>query len=220
MRDDDFDVFIGAVGEASSRREVPQSSIDKWRGHLPDRLLSYWKEEGWSAYAEGLFWTVNPDDYQATLDDWLRETPLPAIDKLHVFARTAFGKLYVWGERSGASVVVVPASHGIVCLKNEVQRTVNDPDFSMACFFSGSDLNDFDMKDSARKELFKRALKKLGPLSPNQMYGFEPAIVAGGSADLTSLVKVDLHAHLGMLRQLGGTPRSLFSQLDIAQNAQ
>jgi hypothetical protein len=52
------------------------------------------------------------------------------------------------------------------------------------------------------------------------MYGFEPAIVAGASADLTSLVKVDLHAHLGMLRQLGGTPRSPFSQLDIAQNAQ
>lgn len=209
--------FIGEAGEATLRQDVPESSIEKWKGRLPERLLSYWKEEGWSAYADGLFWTVNPDDYQPTLDDWLRDTPLAAIDKFHVFARTAFGKLYVWGERSGDSVIVVPASHGIVCLKNELQRTFKDPDFKMACFFSGSDLGDFNMKDAARKELFQRALKKLGPLSPDQMYGFEPALVAGGSADLKHLVKVDLHAHLTILRRLGGPPSLPFAHIDMPE---
>lgn len=214
MRDEDFAYFISKFGEATSRQSAPQTSIDKWKSRLPEQLLSYWKEEGWCGYADGLLWTVNPDDYEAVLDAWMGETPLPGIDKFHVFARTAFGKLYVWGERGGASVVVVPASHGIVCLMNEVQRTVNNPDFSMACFFSGSDLSDFDMKDSARKELFKRALKKLGPLSTDQMYGFEPALVLGGELRLGNLVKVNLDVHLSLLRGLAA-PTLPFAHIDV-----
>ena len=54
MRDECFEVFIDEFGEATHRDAVPASSIEKWRGKLPDQLLTYWKEEGWCGYANGL----------------------------------------------------------------------------------------------------------------------------------------------------------------------
>jgi hypothetical protein len=52
------------------------------------------------------------------------------------------------------------------------------------------------------KSLFERALHTLGPLSSTEMYGFEPALVAGGRMALEHLKKVNLDVHLTILRQL------------------
>lgn len=41
MRDEDFEVFIEESGEATQRVEVKETAIEKWRGKLPDKLLSY-----------------------------------------------------------------------------------------------------------------------------------------------------------------------------------
>jgi hypothetical protein len=79
MRDEGFEVFIEEFGEASRRTEVPTASFESWQGKLPDQLLKYWKEEGWCAYANGLFWTVNPDGYEDLVDEWLYDTFLEQI---------------------------------------------------------------------------------------------------------------------------------------------
>jgi hypothetical protein len=55
MRDEDFDYFISKFGEATNRVAVPTEAIEKWRNKLPDQLLTYWQEEGWGGYANGLF---------------------------------------------------------------------------------------------------------------------------------------------------------------------
>jgi hypothetical protein len=105
MRDENFEVFIDEFGEATHRVEVPVASIEKWRGKLPDQLLTNWQEEGWCGYANGLFWTVDPDDYEDIVDEWLEDIPLEQLDAFHVIARTAFGDLYLWGEKTGASTL-------------------------------------------------------------------------------------------------------------------
>ena len=56
MRDEDFEVFIDEFGEATRRIDAPAEAIQKWRGTLPDLLLTYWQEEGSCGYANGLFW--------------------------------------------------------------------------------------------------------------------------------------------------------------------
>lgn len=38
------------MGAAINRREVPVSTIEHYRGRLPDRLLAYWREHGWCGY--------------------------------------------------------------------------------------------------------------------------------------------------------------------------
>jgi len=73
MRDEDFEVFISEFGEATYRVDVPPEAIEKWRGKLPELLLTYWQEVGWCCYANGLFWIVNPDDYEDLVDEWLEK---------------------------------------------------------------------------------------------------------------------------------------------------
>jgi len=56
--DEDFAGFLEEFGPPIEKRHVPVSSIERYRGKLPDQLLTYWAEQGWCGYADGLFWTV------------------------------------------------------------------------------------------------------------------------------------------------------------------
>ncbi|EEO0401187.1 GAD-like domain protein, partial [Salmonella enterica] len=75
MRDQDISYFIEKFGEATSYSAVPEKSMTKWKGILPDKLLSYWKTEEWGTYKNGLFSLVNPDKDEVVLDIWLEDTP-------------------------------------------------------------------------------------------------------------------------------------------------
>ncbi len=191
--DEDFEYFLEKLGPAFDRQEVPTSSIERYRGKLPDQLLAYWQEHGWSGYADGLFWTVNPQAYEPALEAWIGNAPFMEQDGLHIIARSAFGGLYVWGERAGYALklfspgaFVLPISPRTGSLEDE-----------MRWFFSFRDReeNDFD-------DLFAPALKKLGSLQHDEMYGFVPALALGGTASLDHLQKVKAVEHLVLLAQL------------------
>jgi len=99
MEDDqDFALFIENFGEATARDPVPEASLRRWAGILPDSLLRYWRRDGWANYGNGRLWTVNPEDYEDLMHAWLEETPFSQIDSYHVFARSGFGRLYLCGE--------------------------------------------------------------------------------------------------------------------------
>lgn len=98
--DEHYAFFLEKIGLAIERHEVPVSSIAKYKNKLPDQLLDYWEEYGWSGYANGAFWTVNPQNYEYLLKSWLTAVDMPK-ENYCVIARSAFGKLYVWGEKSG-----------------------------------------------------------------------------------------------------------------------
>lgn len=191
--DEDFEYFLEKMGPAFDKRHVPPSSIDRYRGKLPDQLLAYWQEHGWCGYADGLFWTVDPQEYEAALEAWIGDTPFMEQDAYHIIARSAFGSLYFWGERTGYALklsalgsYVVPHSAPITSLEKEIQM-----------FFGGRDRkgNDFD-------GLFIPALKKLGRLKHDEIYGFVPALALGGPATLDHLQKVKAVEHLVLLAQL------------------
>ena len=215
MRDEDLEYFISKFGEATKRLAVPASTIDKWRGKLPDQLLTYWQDEGWCEYASGLFCTVDPDEYEDLVDEWLEDTKLEQLDAFHVIARSAFGDLYVCGEKTGRSVTIACAANMISAIPKELEaKTSADLDLSIRSFFAFSKRSRFDMQDENGHPLFERALVKLGPLGPDEIYGFEPALVLGGKAQLENLVKVKMDVHLTILRQLA-PPTLPFSNIDI-----
>ncbi|WP_116896344.1 GAD-like domain-containing protein, partial [Pseudomonas syringae] len=163
--DEDFAFFLENFGPAIEQHSVPEASIARYKNKLPEQLLQYWSLYGWCGYASGLFWSVNPQDYDQLLDHWLATTPLHQRDSYHVIARSAFGILYVWGETSGYCLT----------LNSYISRysgrtsifTGNKINFGVRAFFSSmiAEYNDLD-------NLFKPALKSLGPLKSDEMYGF------------------------------------------------
>lgn len=214
MRDEDFEVFIDEFGEATNRTDAPEGAIEKWRGKLPDRLLTYWAQEGWCGYANGLVWLVNPEEYEDLVDEWLSGSRLEEVDAFHAIARTAFGKLYLCGESTGQSVTVDCTTHAIFALERDLKKKDQRKlDMSVRAFF-GLSKDECDLDDDFGKPLFERAFKALGNLGPDEMYGFEPAVVLGGKMALENLRKVKLDQHLTILRQLA-PPAMPFANIDI-----
>ncbi|EKT4521065.1 DUF1851 domain-containing protein [Pseudomonas putida] len=190
-----FARFIEKVGPPHDRQEVPFSSIERYTGRLPRLLLEYWKEHGWCGYGDGIFWIVNPQEFEPVISSWLENTKYSNIDTYHLIGRSAFGDLYLWGERTGASLEICSI------LSRSVTRT---------SIFTGDQLEkgfptfllsiDYDTNDYG--ELFKPAKKKLGTLRHDEMYGFVPALMLGGPSQVEHLEKVKAVEHLLFLSQL------------------
>lgn len=214
MRDHHFAYFIEKFGEATRSAAVPASVIAFWENKLPSKLLAYWREEGWASYANGRLWTVNPDEYEDIKECWLEDTPFKVLDKFHVIARSAFGSLYLCGERTGRSVTISCMNSEILALKSDLKpKNQEDKNLSIQSFFGSRKPKDFDVADSSGRSMFDQAMSKFGALESDEMYGFEPALILGGSVVPSNISRVKLDSHLHMLRMLGdpGLPFSAFT---------
>jgi hypothetical protein len=199
--DEYFELFSQSLGQGFDRRDVPQETIDKFRGKLPEYLISHWQEHGWCGYADGLFWTVNPEEYEDVLEEWIGDTEYMERDAYHIIARGAFGELYFWGERSGTSLSI-SAPYGLVSPGDKFKfDTPKGLEIQAGVFFAFRNRDENNIKDLNNKPLFERALKRLGKLKYNEMYGFVPALGLGGSAKLENLQKLEADVHLSILAQ-------------------
>ncbi|USX11288.1 DUF1851 domain-containing protein [Oxalobacteraceae bacterium OTU3CAMAD1] len=175
--------------------------LSKYREELPATLLEFWTEVGWSGYANGLMWSTNPDQFTPILDAWLGSLNFFKQDSYNVVARGAFGKLYLWGKSTGSSIIIDPLISMITTVEPRLDPSKSDT--AITSFFLSKEKKNFDFEDHKEKPLFARALKKLGPLKVDEMYGFEPALSIGGVPKLENLVKVKMIEHLVLLSQLG-----------------
>jgi hypothetical protein len=69
--DGKFEWFLEKFGKPQKNLPVNDEQLNRYRGQLPERLLEYWQEYGFCCFKDGLFWIVNPDDYQDTMEAWL-----------------------------------------------------------------------------------------------------------------------------------------------------
>ena len=65
--DEYIEFFYEEMGPAKYCRKVSEKEIEKYKGKLPNTLLSYWREYGWCGYENGILWTVNPEEYEASV---------------------------------------------------------------------------------------------------------------------------------------------------------
>jgi len=183
------------MGPAMHKRGVPAQSIERFRGKLPEQLLANWEDHGWCGYADGLFWTVDPQEYEPVLEAWIGDSSFMEKDAYHIIARGAFGELYFWGERTCDSLkVFAPGSY---CFPRESAFQNGDMERGLQVFFSKRNREENDFAD-----LFVSASEKLGPLKHDEMYGFVPALALGGPSELSHLQKVKAVEHLVLLAQL------------------
>jgi len=193
--DDAFDIFLERFGGITDPVKVPGSSIEHYKGKLPNRWLEYWAKHGWCGFGDGLFWIVNPQDYEPVVQSWLAGTALEASDTYHLIARSAFGDLYLWGEKTGACVTIVSVY---------ARYDIDDPgiadeqmDEEAEVFLLSQEVEDNDFEN-----MFRRAREKFGALKHDEMYGFVPALMLGGSEKFDNLEKVKAVEHLMILSQL------------------
>lgn len=194
----DFLDFSG-FGPAIARREVPAEKIERFRGKLLDKLLAYWRDYGWCGYAKGLFWTVDPDEWEDALEAWIGDTPVMARDSYYVIARSAFGKLVLWGTHTGCSLKIDTASGLVFPVFDGKEFRQDGPDLSLQLFFASTSRAAYDLKDLNDKPLFEQALSRLGPLDHGTLYGFVPALALGGEPSVERLQVLDARTHLSIL---------------------
>ena len=204
--DETFSVFLETLGGPIDRQEVPVSSIERYRGKLPNQLLEYWAEHGWCGYGDGIFWIVNPQEYEGVVASWLEGTEFEAIDTYHLIARSAFGDLYLWGEKTGASLDIT--SHLSRYVTHTSIYTGEQMGKGLQAFLLSIEVDSNDYGD-----LFKPAKKKLGTLRHDEMYGFVPALMFGGPDTLDHLEKVKAVEHLILLSQITELQPYSFSDL-------
>lgn len=180
-----------------------KETLEYYQKKIPVRLLGYWKEYGFSGFSDGLFWIVNPKDYQGILEKFLQKTPIWGRENFYVVARTAFGELYVRGDRSKSTTIINP--HLCSILPGDFNQIPPDKeiiDKRIGIFFMTIEKNDVDYRDKNDKYLFKKCLKKYGPLENDEMYTFSPALALGGSADIKNIKKVKILEQLSILCDL------------------
>ncbi|MBV7476828.1 GAD-like domain-containing protein [Pseudomonas sp. PDM31] len=204
--DEVFSIFLDTFGSPVDRQEVPASSIERYRDKLPNQLLEYWAEHGWCGYGDGIFWIVNPQEYDGVVASWLGGTTFEDRDAYHLIARSAFGDLYLWGEKTGASLKITSVLSRCIIDNFEIASDEMDRELQNFLLSTEVEYNDFE-------DLFQPAKKKLGTLRHDEMYGFVPALMFGGPDTLEHLEKVKAVEHLILLSQITELQPYSFSDL-------
>jgi hypothetical protein len=182
-----FPEFKKTHGPAVQCRPASPEAIRTYRTKLPTALIDEWRESGWCGFAQGLIWTVDPSDFTDVVEDWLEPG-----DSAVTFMRTAFGDLLVW-KKDGAHYIVVSYAR--------VFRLTDDPEILFDYTFCTKNFREKVLDE----KLFRKALKKLGPLEHDECYAFEPAIPLGGPGTLATLKKRKLREYLAILAQVSGS---------------
>lgn len=188
-----WQMFHDAFGEGKRYRACQPEDLQKF-SFLPEWFLKLWEQDGWAGYRNGLFWTIDPEQFAPLVELWS-----PPQSPLFPVARTAFGTIYLLKEfraESGniaysvAEIDPHTASYSIVGpgARLFITEAIAKPDY---------------IKDVFWEPKVKRAAKDLGPLEWNEMYAFEPALALGGSGKPETVRKVNLFDHHTMLAQLG-----------------
>lgn len=190
--------------DRDEQNPVDRQIIESYRGVLPDELLMYWENDGWTSYKKGLFWLVNPAEYDELMNDYLSHTPLKDRKNLYVVARSAFGQLYIWEKGKGnvISISLFPNLVGLYAEEDRQTLTSDDEEFEMNRFIGTSRPSTQDENDSSSKPLFERCLKKFGQLKNNEMYGYKLNPALGGKKSITNIDKMDLFIYADIQLEL------------------
>jgi hypothetical protein len=199
---EDLETFRRELGPPEHQRFPEEVEIAPYLRSLPLAMLDCWRELGFAAWGGGLVWTVWPEPWEDVLEEWLRDTPLADQDRFHVLACSAFGVMYLWGERSGGSVIIDPHTGTFYHSRlEEAAFRTGKVDFAVGTFFAMRTGGRCDYTDARGEPLFARARERLGPLEPGEIFTFASALALGGPRTLEALTRDPAAEHLVFLAQ-------------------
>jgi hypothetical protein len=178
--------------------EVPQALINKYKGVLPDELITVWKTMGFGIYEDGFIQLVNPDEYNFVFDyvDKLLE---PSI----VWAVTALGDIIIWEGNKNWTINPNEGNRNkMINVRYCNSHVIGEMSFVLQ-FVLGDEHGIIDKGYFASKP-YLDIKGKLPPLEYGQCYGYVPAIALGGSASIKNLKIVDAKIYIDIIGQAVG----------------
>lgn len=168
--------------------------IDYYKDKLPNILLDNWKIHGFSAFKDGLYWLTDPDEFRDLLDTHLEKTILEGKPRLHVIARSAFGRLFIWEEHVGTTVELDLMLHNLYYDSQKEKLTAEQEEEEMKNLLQEIPRVS-DMYDKDGKPLFKEAMQKCGKLAEDEIYAYKHQLYLGGENNMENINKVNLYIH-------------------------
>lgn len=201
-----IDGIAEAWGQPSEYVPVPEERFSQYEDRVPAALLEVWRTYGFSGFGDGMFWLCDPEEWQPVVDVWTKDLDLEmGADSWLAVARSAFGWMKLWGQRTGMSLTIVPYL-GLIFpadrsdkMGSEVKRMSQ----TYAALTPSREALDQSGEDGS--DLYRRVFERLGSVGPGTMYGFVPALALGGIMMPENVEIVDAVVHLQLLSEV--TPR-------------
>jgi hypothetical protein len=203
------DSFMQGFTASSKGEAVPEATLAAWEGVLPDLLVALWRRDGFARYRDDRLVMVDPYLYAGVVETYLQGNPLEHADTFHAYAVTAFGQIPLCGENTAVQISIDPHGAQVWADSNVPGPVVAaERNWKLAFLLDVLDGPYLDVTDEEERPLYAHALDSLGPLAPNEIYSFSPAVVEGGW-EAAHLVKRDRLAELKSLAEQTSARRSL-----------
>jgi len=206
------DEFLQGFIPSSKVEAVSEATLAIWEGVLPNLLLELWRRDELARYRDDRLALVDPHLYAEIATAFLQGNPMEGADTFHVYAVTAFGQILLCGENTSAQISIDPHG-GHVSTESDLPDPADavERNWKLAFLLEALDGPYLDVTDDDEQPLHAHARDRLGPLAPNEIYSFSPAVSEGGW-NAAHLVKADRLAELEALA--GITPRKPPTQPD------
>ncbi|MEU8088197.1 GAD-like domain-containing protein [Micromonospora sp. NPDC049101] len=190
-------------GPPTCSAPVRADRLTQFAGVVPDLLLACWREYGFAGFGNGSFWLCDPEVWQPAVDAWTDGLELPRAERWVAVSRSAFGDLQVWGQQTG-SRLTISAHHGWVIPSDHSDRALSDDgrDDRLYALLMCQDRRSVDLYGADREPLFERVRALRGPVGPDTIYGFVPALGLGGALRPERAEIFDGPVHLELLAEL------------------
>ncbi|WP_457066948.1 GAD-like domain-containing protein [Mycobacteroides abscessus] len=204
MPDEHFECFLQDLPFSIAGPACTDEHVRAYTGLVPDCLISYWQEFGFSGFGDGTAWLVDPIEWKLTAEeivlDRVQHPRLGEDAQFIPFARSAFGKVWFWTPGYGISLIVDMA-RGILYPKPQARNlSPAGLELAMHVFFGASSTDRFEFYDRNEQPMFERVYEHLGALQFDEVYGFAPGLLMGGPAIVEATHLFQIHVHMAFLR--------------------
>ena len=192
----DLAPFFTALGKPKNVAPLPPASLKKYEKLAPKELVALWKQHGSFSVGDGLLWINDPGSLADPLSEFGAVMKAYGLSKkAFVFARGAFGHLYVWdkGHAWSFDAITRPPESALSKVTDNLAFLFNDI-MTMPAL----------RERILHEPLFKKAKKKLGALGAQDAYTVNPLPALGGSLELKHLKVGKLREYLSIASQLNG----------------
>ena len=187
----DFDGFFDAYGNPSSSETASRSLLEKMDGKVPEALLSFWTVYGFGSYGKGLVWVLNPTELDGILAEWPADKR--TMRRSVPIIRTAFGNVVFWANQEFTFLDV----H-----YNRLVQAGTDTELLFGYYLTHAK----SRRSVLEEQLFKKAYKKLGQLTHEEIYTYSLPLALGGKPELKNLCKAKVKEQLSILAQIHKGP--------------